>query len=78
MVSAYAEHLMGKVEVGGAAGEHGEMAEHLKKLTGGAIRRATVAIWWKKGVPLGNGATRRRGGDLVGVRDAMADFGREW
>jgi hypothetical protein len=51
-----------------------ETVEHLEKLTGGAIRRATVAIWWKKGVPQGNGAARRRGGDLVGVRDAMVDL----
>jgi hypothetical protein len=54
------------------------MADHLEKLAGGAIRRATAAIWWKEGAPSGNGAARRRGGDLVGVRDAMADFGGEW
>jgi hypothetical protein len=55
-------------------GKLGEMAEHLEKLAGGAIRRATAAIWWKKGVPPGNGAARRRGGDLLGVRDAMEDL----
>jgi hypothetical protein len=64
--------------VGGAAGEPEETTEHLKKLTCGVIRHATAAIWWKKGVPRGNGAARRRGGDLVGVRDAMADFKGEW
>jgi hypothetical protein len=64
--------------VGGTVGEPDDTADHLKKLLDGAIRRATAAIWWKKGAPSGNGAARRRGGDLVGGRDAMEDFGGEW
>jgi hypothetical protein len=59
-------------------GDPSEMADHLEKLTDGAIRRATAAIWWKKGAPSRNGAARRGGGDLVGVRDAMGDVGGEW
>jgi hypothetical protein len=62
--------------VGGAAGKPDETAEHLKKVAGGAVRCASVAIWWKKRIPPGNGAARRHGGDLVGGgRDTTADLG---
>jgi hypothetical protein len=61
----YGEHLLGKVEVGGATGKPNETAEQLKKVVGGAIRRASVAIWWKKRVPSGNGAARRHGGAVA-------------
>jgi hypothetical protein len=56
---------MGKAEVGGAAGKPSETAEHLEKVAGGTIRRASAAIWWKKRVPPGNGATRRHDGAVA-------------
>jgi hypothetical protein len=31
--------------VGGTVGKPSETAEHLEKVTGGAIRRASAAIW---------------------------------
>jgi hypothetical protein len=53
---------LGKIKVGGGAEKPGDMAKHLEKVVGGAIRHASSAIWWKNLVPLGNGAARRHGG----------------
>jgi hypothetical protein len=68
-----------KVEVGGAAEKPGEMAEHLEKLVGGAIRRTSCGDLVEESCSAGEWcgeAARWRGGDLVeGGLDVMADFG---
>jgi hypothetical protein len=68
-----------QVEVGGAAKKPGEMAEHLEKLVGGAIRRTSCGSLVEEPCSAREWcgeAARRRGGDLVGYGwDAMADLG---
>jgi hypothetical protein len=51
--------------VGGAAEKPVEMAEHLEKLVGGAIRRTSCGDLVEKSCSAGNGAAKRHGGAVA-------------